>query len=179
MSGEPVALEPSRVPPSVSRRSPERKQEKMLNLRSGAVIALLVPLLALSLVACSDDDTDAGDVSSAVTEVSGADSELCSSLTDLESAVSDAQSLDSSSTIDEADQASEDITNALEDVRDAASGVASAEIAAVETAYEAFSDEVASLSGEDTLGQAASQLSTEATAINEALEGLTARSGCS
>jgi hypothetical protein len=142
-----------------------------------ALIAL--PFIAFGAIACSDDDdTTPSDVSTAVGQAGGAESELCTSLEDFDAAVSDAQGLDANSTVDEAEQAQEDVTSAWEQVQDAAGDVAAAALNALETAQQALQDALDNVSGSDTIGAAADEISSQTEQIDEALTGLKTQSGC-
>jgi hypothetical protein len=135
-------------------------------------------LLALA-VACSDDDSDAEDVSTATGGASEASGELCDKLDDLDSAVSEARNLDQSSSVDDAQEARSDIEDAIDEVRDAASGVAVAALSALQTAMEALGDTIDSLSGDQSVGTAVNEITGQADAIEDALSGLRGQSGCS
>lgn len=160
----------------------ERKveeDENMHHLTARLLALVALPVIAFGVIACSDDDdTDADDVSTAVGQAGGAESELCSNIEDLDAAVSDAEALDASSTVDQAEQAEEDITSAWEAVQESAGEVVAAGLNALETAQQALQDTLNSISGSDTLGDAATEISGQAEAVTSAIDGLKTQSGC-
>jgi ElaB/YqjD/DUF883 family membrane-anchored ribosome-binding protein len=130
-------------------------------------------------VACGDDDTDATDVGTAVSDVAGAQSDVCDGIAQLDSALEDAGNLNASSTLDEADEVQSDIESAVQSIREAASDIPDAIVNALQTAYEALSDTIENLSGDDTLGDAASSLSALVSAIRAAFQSVESEAGCS
>jgi hypothetical protein len=138
----------------------------------------LLLLAGFGVLACSDDDTDAGDVTGAVDQAGGAATELCDSLDELNTAVSDAGDLNADSTIDDAREAKDNVTRALDSVKDAAGVVVSALVTALETAVNAAASAIDNLSGEGTIGEAASGIASQLDSIGNSLEGLKSTANC-
>ena len=144
-----------------------------------ACVAVLV--LGFGVVACSDDDDSSGtgSVSTAVSQAGGAESELCEKIGDLDTAVTNAQDLDSSSSVDDAQEAKDGISEALDGVKDAAGAVVSALVSVLQTAADALGSAIDNLSGDQTIGEAASAVSTQVAGVSNALDGLKSQAGCS
>jgi hypothetical protein len=147
-------------------------------------------LLTLGVVACSDDDepsapdaTGGGQSTGAATGATGGgqgggDTELCQSIDELENAVGDVTDLDSSSTIDEAKEAKDGVSQALTAVKDAAGAVVAAVVSALETAFNAVSATIDDLQGDDTIGDAATDLANQSGVVEDAVNSVKSAVNC-
>jgi hypothetical protein len=127
-----------------------------------ARIAATLAISALSIAAfaaCDDDEdpeTAEGDASAA----------FCSDLTELGTALAAMGDLTVDSTIEDVEAAQDDVTSAYDDVIESAGDVADARVDGLEAAYDDLASAVDDVSGEDTVGEAI----TDVAAASEAVE---------
>jgi hypothetical protein len=122
---------------------------------------------ALVLGACSDDETE-----------EEATSSYCSDLAALGTALNAYGDLNASSTIDEVEQAQEDVADAYQAVQDSAADVADARLDDLEAAYDELAASVNDISGDDTVGEAITNIATQANAVEAARADLFSSADC-
>jgi hypothetical protein len=110
--------------------------------------------------------------------VGGAETEFCTDLANLETAVAQLDSISASSTVDSAEQARDDVEDALNEVRSSARNLAEVRVDQLEDAYEDFDSAVDQVSGDQTLGEAASTLRGDAAQIANARNQLAQSANC-
>jgi hypothetical protein len=122
---------------------------------------------ALVLGACSDDPSEE--------EAAAA---YCSDLDALGDSLGAYADLGVDSTIDEVEEAQEDVADAYEAVQDSGADVAEARLDDLEAAYDELASSVNDISGEDTVGEAITNIATEANAVEAARADLVSSAGC-
>ena len=151
----------------------------MKTRRFKSIAMVLLAFSALAFLACSDDDTNATDVQDAVSNAQSEQGDVCDKLDDLDTALDDAASLSPTSTVNDAKEVQSDVEDAVDAVASTSDDAATAKLTAIETATKAMKDTLGSISGDQTLGQAAVAVRSEAAAITSSLSGLRADSNCS
>jgi ElaB/YqjD/DUF883 family membrane-anchored ribosome-binding protein len=140
---------------------------------------LALPLLVLAIACGDDDDTTPSDVSTSVSDVAGAQSDVCDSVDQLQDAVNEASDLNTDSTVDQADEAASNIQDALDSLQGSAGDVGQALLNTLQTAVQALQDGIQNISGDETLGGTATQISSLVSAIGSALSPVESEAGCS
>ena len=110
--------------------------------------------------------------------VADAEASLCSAIDDFGGALTAYGQLTADSTVDELQTAREDVASSYEAMQAAASTVQDARIADVETAYSDLQGTVDGISGRDTLGEAATQVSDGLSTVQAAREQLYSDLNC-
>lgn len=113
-------------------------------------VKLLVTGLIATLAACggpSVEDTEAA---------------LCDDLNSLATALQGMSQITAQSTVDELEAAQQEVADAYESVQASADAVGEARLEELEAAYSNYESTVNSISGGDTLGEAASTITAEA-----------------
>lgn len=118
--------------------------------------AVLVCAFALtgSLAACSSNETQ-----------DEAEAAVCTSLTEVQTAVDGMKSLSASSTVDEVEAAQQALDDAVAGLKSSAAELNEADVASLESSADAIKQAVAGVSGDDTLGEAATSISTSTQAL--------------
>ena len=114
----------------------------------------------------------------AVSNAQSEQGDVCDKLDDLDTALDDAAPLSPTSTVDDAEEVQSDVEDAVEAVASSSDDASKARLTAIETASKAMKDTLGSVSGDQTLGQAATAVRTDAAAITTSLSGLKAQSNC-
>jgi hypothetical protein len=138
--------------------------KRTLAIISGAMIAT-----ALFVGACGDDDPSEEDATAA----------FCSDLDALGVALDAYADLTVNSTIDEVEDAQQDVSDAYDAVLESAGDVAEARVDDLETAYEDLAASVDDVSGEDTVGDAITDIAAKAVAVGAARADLATSANCS
>ena len=137
----------------------------MRRSRGVPVTAVLVVLLAAA--GCTDDSTEASST------------RACDAADDLEKALSDFEdALSPEATVDELRDARQRVDDAQDALDDAAEDVVEARARDVEEAWDRLDDDVSGLNGDETIGEAADALRTDAAAVRDALRELAADVDC-
>lgn len=131
-------------------------------LRRGTLGLILLPILA----ACGGPS------------VEDAEAQLCSDLNGLATALQGLGELNAESTVRELNQAQQNLADAYTAVRDSAKTVEAARLSNLETAYQNFDQTVNSISGRDTLGEAAVTIKSGAAEVVAAREQMHAALNC-
>jgi hypothetical protein len=128
--------------------------------------------LALVAVACGgdDDDDDTGDEEAAA--------DLCGELDELATALGGVASLTAESTVDEAEEALAAVNDEVDDLGPAAQDVAEDRADELDSAYEDLDEAVSRREGEETLGDAATEVQQAAAGVAAAREELFTSAGC-
>ena len=121
-------------------------------MKNVIVKRLVIPALALGLVAtaaaCGDDDDD-------TSAVSGASADVCTQITNLASDLQAAPPVDASTTVDQAKDLQKTISDDLADIAAARGDLAQERVDALQNAWKAYGDQLSSISGSSTLAAAA------------------------
>lgn len=123
-------------------------------------IAALACSLALvgSLTACSNNDTQ-----------EEAESAVCTSLAEVKTAAAGVKALNADSTVDEVEAAQQALESAIAGLRENAEDLDEADLAALESAGDEIQQAAASVSGNDTLGEAANTIQSSTTELDAAV----------
>lgn len=114
-------------------------------------------VLAGSLTACSSDTQ------------SDAESAVCTSIAGVKTAAAGVRALDATSTVNEVEDATKALDTAIEDLKKNAEDLNQADLVALEAAGDDIAKAAVSVSGSDTLGEAAASVKTSATALDAAV----------
>jgi hypothetical protein len=133
----------------------------------GALAAASLAVVALA--GCSDDEPSEAEATAA----------LCSDLDELDSALGAYADLNVNSTFDDVEDAEEDVQEAFEAVEASAEDVADARIDDLEAAYDELLEAADDIASDDTIGEAATTLVTQAQSVNAARQGLADSVNCS
>ena len=123
-------------------------------------IAALACSLALvgSLAACSNNDTQ-----------EEAESAVCTSLAEVKTAAAGVKALNAESTVNEVEAAQQALESAIAGLRENAEDLDEADLAALESAGDEIQQAAASVSGNDTLGEAATTIQSSTTELDAAV----------
>ncbi|RZM75645.1 hypothetical protein [Leptolyngbya iicbica] len=110
--------------------------------------------------------------------VADAEAALCGAIDDFGSSLAAYGQLTADSTVDELQTAREDVVSSYEAMKTAANTVQDARIVGVETAYADLQRTVDGISGRDTLGEAATQVSESLATVQTAREQLYSDLSC-
>lgn len=128
----------------------------MRELWLAAVIGILA-IVALTAVACGDDDDESG---------ADAAADFCGEIDEVSAAVAGIEDLTADSTVDEAEAALAELQDALDDLRPAAQDIAAERSEDLDNAVEDLEQAISQPDGDATLGDAAADV--EAAAANVA-----------
>lgn len=126
---------------------------------------LLVPFLVM---ACDQSTPTTADL----------EAQLCSNLDQFGTALTELGQINAQSSVNDLQTARANLAQAYQAVRDAASAVEASRTADLEAAYTNFDNTVNTISGSDTLGEAATQVQTALADIQTAREQLDAGLSC-
>ena len=132
-------------------------------MRSRAIVLCLVLGTMSALSACSSDDS---------TSVSDAKATFCQSLVDVKQSEAAIADLNADSTVDDAKSAVADLESAVKAAKTAGNAVGQAEADALQTSYDDLKSSVGSISGSDTLADAAPAVVKAGATFNAQLEAL-------
>lgn len=129
----------------------------------------LSPLVFLPfLVMACDQPTTTADL----------EAELCANLDQFGTALVEISQVNAQSSVSDLRTARENVAQSYQSVRESAAAVEASRLADLEAAYGAFDDTVNNISGDDTLGEAATQVQTSLANIESAREQLDAGLNC-
>jgi hypothetical protein len=128
----------------------------------------IAALAVIALTACSDDEPSETEAVSA----------FCSDLDELGSAIEGYSDLTVNSTLDDVESAEEDVQEAFDAVLASADDVADARVDDLEAAYNELLNAGDDISGDDTIGEAATTLITQAAAVADARDDLADSVSC-
>jgi hypothetical protein len=152
---------------------------------AGLLLALAIGSVALA--GCSSDNIDSGSspggatgsaVSSGSPVAQGAEEQLCADLASFHDAMVELTSLDSASTVDEMKQARDDVESAWSDVKDSAKDLSKDKKSNLDDAISNLKDDAGNIQGSDTLGAAASSLTSDVMAIETAFDQINGSVNC-
>ena len=110
--------------------------------------------------------------------VEDAEASLCQDLNGLAGSLSNLAQLNAQSTVKELETAKQDVVKAYQAVQSSADTVEAARMDNLETAYNDFDNTVSSISGRDTLGEAAVTINTAAEGVATARQQLYSSLNC-
>ncbi len=110
--------------------------------------------------------------------VEDAEAGLCDDLNGLATAVQNLGQINAQSTVNELESARRDVRTAYESVKSSAATVKEARMDELDTAYSNFDQTVNSISGRDTLGEAATTIAAESANVAAARQQLSAGLSC-
>ena len=127
-----------------------------MRMRAFGVIAGTLVLVG-SLSACSSDSQ------------SDAETAMCSSIASVKEAANQVEALTPTSTVSEAQEAEKALDSALADLKESAKDLNQADLSALEAAGDDIQQAVVGVSGNDSLGEAATTVKASTTQLNTAL----------
>lgn len=133
------------------------------------VIGVIVAVLAIAAVACSDDDDATPEETNA---------QLCADLAGLSVALAAYGDIDLDSTKAELEAATQAVDDAVNNVSSSSQAVADIRVADVEAAVGELDQAVRDVSDDMTISEGLDSISDEAAAVDAALLGLFSEAGC-
>jgi hypothetical protein len=128
-----------------------------------------VTALVLTGAACGDDDDDSAD----------AEATLCNEQQVLSDGIAQLAAIDpATATVDDAEAIADQVRTQIDEIEEAAEDVAESELEALESAYADFDEALRSVSGDDTLSGASTEIDAAAAAVNDAWDELLTAADC-
>lgn len=125
-------------------------------------------VLPFLLIACDQQPPTTADL----------ESELCTNLDQLGTTLTELSQINAQSSINELQDARQNVANAYQSVRDSATAVEASRVSDLETAYNNLDNTVNSISGQDTIGDAANNVAAAVADLRAARDQIDAEVTC-